>query len=275
MGISRNLNTSLKVKRLDRKRGFSFLSLYAILIYIFLYIPLIVIIFFSFSETKTTVTFGNISLEWYKLLLKDKGLLEALLHSVEIGLGSVILAVIFGVSGAFFLARVNFFGKEFFKILSQLPIILPGIIIGIAILLFFIRLNVSLSPWTILAGHTAFTTPYVMFQVGSRIQQMGKTYEDASSDLGANPFKTFFLVTIPMIKTSIIGGALLAFTMSFDEIIITYFLTGTWMTLPVYIYGMMRFGLTPQVYAISAFILIFSVLVIFLMAKFTGSKADE
>lgn len=261
-------------KRTDR-RNFSFLSVYAIIVYIFLYAPLIIIVFFSFSATKTTVTFGNFSLDWYRLLLKDKGLLQAVLHSLEVGIGSVFLAIVFGVSGAFIISRFRFFGKELFKMLCQLPMILPGIILGIAILLFFVRIKLSLSPWTVLAGHVAFTTPFVMFQVGSRIQQMGMTYEDASNDLGANPAKTFFLVTLPMIKTSIIGGALLAFTISFDEIIVTYFLTGTWMTLPVYIYGMMRFGLTPQVYAISAIILIFSVFLIFFMAKFTNTKSEE
>jgi spermidine/putrescine transport system permease protein len=261
--------------RRRRKLSVPYLGIYAILMYIFLYVPLFVVVLFSFSATKTTVKFGSFSTEWYVRLINDPNLIRALLHSFEVGFISVLIAIALGTSGAFFVVRRQFFGKEILLSLSQLPILLPGIIIGIALLMFFVNLNVSLSRLTILAGHVAITTPFVMFQVAGRLQRLGRTYEDASKDLGAKPFKTFFLVTLPMIKTAIIGGGLLAFTISFDEIIITYFLTGTWMTLPVYIYGMMRFGLTPQVYAISAIILLLSIIFIFLMAKFTGTSAEE
>jgi spermidine/putrescine transport system permease protein len=243
--------------------------------YVFLYVPLLVVVLFSFSATKTTVKFGSFSTEWYARLVRDPNLVKALLHSLEIGLSSVFLAVVLGTSGALFVARNKFPGREIFLAAVQLPILLPGIIVGIALLMFFVEMKVSLSRFTILAGHAAITTPFVMFQVASRLQRMGKTYEDASMDLGATPVKTFLLVTLPMIKTAIVGGGLLAFTVSFDEIIITYFLTGTWMTLPVYIYGMMRFGLTPQVYAISAIILVFSLVLIFFVARFTATKAEE
>jgi spermidine/putrescine transport system permease protein len=261
--------------RRRRKLSIPYLGIYAVLMYVFLYVPLVVVVLFSFSATKTTVKFGSFSTEWYVRLINDPNLIKALLHSFQIGFISVLIAIALGTSGAFFVVRRQFFGKEIILTLSQLPILLPGIIIGIALLMFFVNLSISLSRLTILAGHVAITTPFVMFQVASRLQRLGRSYEDASKDLGAKPFKTFFLVTLPMIKTAIIGGGLLAFTISFDEIIITYFLTGTWMTLPVYIYGMMRFGLTPQVYAISAIILVISIVFIFFMAKFTGTKAEE
>jgi len=265
-------SVALKEKR---KFRLSFLGVYAILIYLFLYIPLFVVVMFSFSSTKSTVAFSSFTLHWYVQLFKDTGLMQSLLHSVQVSLIAVLVAIVIGTSGAFFLVRANFPGKRLFMTLSQLPLILPGIIVGIALLIFFINLKVSLSMFTILIGHIAFTTPVIMFQVASRLQRLGRTYEDAARDLGANPIKAFFLVTLPMIKTAIIGGGLLAFAISFDEIIITYFLTGTWTTLPVFIYGMMRFGLSPQVYAISTIILILSFVVIFFMAKFTGTKAEE
>lgn len=272
MGV---INGARKTKRAKSRFVFPALGIYAGLIYFFLYVPLFVVVLFSFSATKTTVKFGNFSTDWYVKLFNDPNLILALLRSFQIGVVSVFVAIILGTSGAYFLARRRFFGKEIFLTMAQLPILLPGIIIGIALLMFFVSIKVSLSKFTVLAGHVAITTPFVMFQVMSRLQRLGRTYEDASMDLGAKPFKTFFLVTLPMIKTSLIGGGLLAFTISFDEIIITYFLTGTWMTLPVYIYGMMRFGLTPQVYAISAIILVFSLVFIFFMAKFTGAGSDE
>jgi len=265
-------NRTLNKKKRYR---FSFLGVYAILIYLFLYIPLFVVVMFSFSSSKSTVTFTSFTLDWYVQLFKDTGLIQSLLHSIQVSFVAVLAAIVIGTSGAFFLVRVNFRGKRVFMTLSQLPLILPGIIVGIALLIFFSRLKVSLSMFTILIGHIAFTTPVVMFQVASRLQRLGRTYEDAAKDLGANPIKAFFLVTLPMIKTAIIGGGLLAFAISFDEIVITYFLTGTWTTLPVYIYGMMRFGLSPQVYAISTVILVLSLVFIFFMAKFTGTKAEE
>jgi len=114
-----------------------------------------------------------------------------------------------------------------------------------------------------------------MFQLASRLQRMPRSYEYAAKDLGANTIQTFWHVTLPMIRTAIIGGALMAFTMSFDEIVITYFLTGTWTTLPVFIYGMMRFGLSPQVYAISTVVLTFSLFLILLMGKFVTVRGEE
>jgi len=264
-----------KALREKKRLRFSFLGIYAFLIYLFLYVPLFIVVMFSFSSTKSTVAFTSFTLDWYVQLFKDTNLMQSLLHSIQVSFSAVLVAIVIGTSGAFFLVRVNFPGKRAFMALSQLPLILPGIIVGIALLIFFVNLKVSLSMLTILIGHIAFTTPVVMFQVASRLQRLGRTYEDAAKDLGANPIKAFFLVTLPMIKTAIIGGSLLAFAISFDEIVITYFLTGTWTTLPVYIYGMMRFGLSPQVYAISTVILVLSFVIILFMAKFTGTKAEE
>ena len=258
-----------------KKFRFPFLGIYSILIYLFLYIPLIVVVLFSFSGNRSTVSFSSVTFKWYLELFQNSELVSSLVHSIQVSLSAVIIAVIIGTSGAFFIVRVNFPGKRFFITLAQLPIILPGIIVGIAMLIFFINVRSPLSILTITLGHISFTTPVVMFQVTSRLQRLGKTYEDAAKDLGANPFKTLFLVTIPMIKTAIIGSAMLAFAMSFDEIIITYFLTGSWTTLPVFIYGMMRFGLSPQVYAISTVILLFSLIIIFFMARLTGTRAEE
>jgi spermidine/putrescine transport system permease protein len=271
-GFLKNKMRRLSTKR-KRKLKIPFLGIYSVLIYLFLYLPLFVVLFFSFSPT--IVGFSGFTTKWYVKLFSDRGLVQSLTNSLQVSLLAVLIAIVLGVFGAFFLVRVKFPAKGAFRTLSQLPLILPGIIVGLALLIFFINLNVGLSMFTILIGHVSFTTPVVMFQVGSRLQRMGRTYEYAAQDLGANPVKTFWYVTLPMIRTAIMGGALLAFTISFDEIIITYFLTGTWTTLPVYIYGMMRFGLSPQVYAISAVILLLSVFIIFFVAKFTGTKGEE
>jgi spermidine/putrescine transport system permease protein len=257
------------------KRG-SGLKLYGILIYLFLYFPLSIVLIFSFSPTKTLVGMQGVTLKWYQDLFRDENLLNAFLHTVIIGLSSVAIAVALGISGAFFVTRVRFPGKSVFRTLVLLPYVLPGIIMGISLLIFIRNLNIRLSWFTVLLGHVSFTVPIVMFQIMSRIARMGPNYQSAAMDLGANPVQTFWHVTLPMIKTAIIGAALLAFTVSFDEIAISFFLTGSgWMTLPVYIYGMLRFGLSPKVYAISTIILGLSLVLVILMSRYTGRAADE
>jgi spermidine/putrescine transport system permease protein len=262
------------VSSILRKRGL-LLKIYGLLIFLFLYFPMVVVLIFSFSPTKTIVGMQGVTLRWYEELLADRGLLNALWHSVAIGLSSVSIAVVLGVSGAFFLTRVRFPGKEVYRTLVLLPYILPGIIMGISLLIFIQTLGIKLSWFTVLLGHVSFTVPIVMFQIMARIARMGPNYQAAAMDLGANPVQTFWYVTLPMIRTAIVGAALLAFTVSFDEIVISFFLTGSaWMTLPVFIYGMLRFGLSPKVYAISTIILCLSLALVVMMARYTGRSAE-
>lgn len=261
-----------KVKRLE-KRSIG-IKIYGFGVYFFLYLPLFVVLIFSFSPTKTITGMTGVTLKWYQELLQDTGLMEALLHSVIVGVCAVSISLVFGTAGALFFNRVKVPGKGVLRTLVLLPYVLPGIIMGISLLIFFKNLNIKLSMLTILAGHVSFTTPVIMLQVSSRLQRMGPTYRWAAMDLGATPAKTLWYVTLPMIRTALIGAGLMAFTISFDEIIISYFLTGSWMTLPVYLYGMMRFGLSPKVYAISAIILVLSLGLIILMSKYLG-RSDE
>jgi spermidine/putrescine transport system permease protein len=261
--------------RLTRKRGVG-LKLYGLAVFLFLYFPLVIVLIFSFSPTKTMVGMQGLTLRWYEELFRDGGLLAALGHTVLIGLSAVVAAVVLGVSGAFFLTRVRFPGKQVFRTLVLLPYILPGIIMGISLLIFIRNFGIKLSWFTVLLGHVSFTVPIVMFQIMARIARMGPNYQAAAMDLGANPAQTFWYVTLPMIRTAIVGAALLAFTVSFDEIVISFFLTGSaWMTLPVYIYGMLRFGLSPKVYAISTIILALSLVLVILMARYTGRSAEQ
>ena len=262
------------VSAFARRRGLG-LKLYGLAVYLFLYFPLAIVLIFSFSPTKTMVGMQGITLRWYQELFADAGLLAALLHSLLIGLAAVSIAVVLGVAGAFFVTRVHFPGKQAFRTLVLLPYILPGIIMGISLLIFIRNLGIKLSWFTVLLGHVSFTVPVVMFQIIARIVRLGPNYQAAAMDLGANPAQTFWYVTLPMIRTAIVGAALLAFTVSFDEIVISFFLTGSaWMTLPVFIYGMLRFGLSPKVYAISTIILLFSLVLVILMARYTGRAGE-
>lgn len=266
------MNKLLKQWRIDKSGVI--LKIFGVLVYIFLYFPLFIVLIYSFSPTRTITGMDGVTLKWYRELIQDHALINAFFHSIIVGVCAVSLALILGTSGAFFLVRVNFPGKGIFRAVVMLPFLLPGIIMGLTLLIFIRLLNIPLSMFTILLGHVSFTTPLVMFQISGRLIRMGPNYQFAAQDLGANPFQTLWYVTLPMIKTALIGAGLLSFTVSFDEIVISYFLTGTWMTLPVYIYGMMRFGLSPKIYAISAIVLCFSLTLIILMSRYTGRSAD-
>jgi spermidine/putrescine transport system permease protein len=256
-----------------RKRGV-WLKAYGTVVYFFLYFPLLIVLVFSFSPTKTIVGISGFTMKWYQELIRDQNLLTAFVHTLVIGASAVAVAIVLGIAGAFFVSRVSFPGKPVFRTLVLLPYILPGILMGISILVVVKALNIPLSPVTVLLGHVSFTVPVVMFQIMSRLARMGPNYQSAAMDLGANPVQTFWYVTLPMIRTAIIGAALLAFTVSFDEIVISYFLTGTWLTLPVFIYGMMRYGLSPKVYAISTIILLLSLVLVMVMSRYTGRQAE-
>jgi spermidine/putrescine transport system permease protein len=273
--MNANLVQKYGTKSRKKKWKLPLLESYGILIYAYLYFPLMVIMIFSLNSSRSTIHFEGITLRWYLDLLKNSTLLMVLANSLLVSGIAVSLAVIIGIPAALFLNRVNFRGKQLVQALTMLPIILPGIFIGLSLLIFFIHLQFQLSMWTVILGHIAFTVAVVTFQVLSRLQRLSRNLENAAMDLGASPFKAFYYVTLPMIKRSIIGGALLAFTMSFDEIVITYFLTSTFNTLPIYLFGMLRFGLSPEVYAISTMVLLFSIVVIILMAKYTGTEDEK
>ena len=267
------MNNKLSFKR--KKPSFPILSVYGALVYIYLYFPLMVVFIYSLNSSRSTMKFEGVTFSWYIKLFQSKELLTSLFHSIQVSGIAVLFAVVVGTSGALFLNRIEFKGKDLFRTLSMLPIILPGTIVGLSLLISFLNLKLQLSMWTVIFGHMSFTTPVVMFQVLARLARLSRNFENAAMDLGANPFQTFIYITFPMIKRAVIGGALLAFTMSFDEIIITYFLTSTYNTLPIYLYGMLRFGLSPEVYAISTVVLGFSILLIVLMAKYTGSSEEK
>ena len=261
--------------RYKKRRSFPLLAIYGTLVYIFLYFPLSVVIMFSFNTSKSAFSLENLGFGWYEQVFQNQNILSALGNSFFVTGIAVGFAVVVGTIGALFLNSVEFKGKELFKAIANLPYVLPGIIIGVAILLLMVSLGVKLSLGTVLFGHMTFTTAVVLFQVLARLQRLSPNLAKAAMDLGASPFKSFIFVTLPMIKRAIIGGALLAFTMSFDEIIITYFLTGTDPTLPIYIYGSIRFGISPEIYAISTVVLSLSVILIIIMAKYTGTEDDK
>ena len=231
----------------------------------FLYGPIITLMIFSFNDNPITrLPLTGWTLDWYYKALTNSDLLAALWNSVIVAVAAVMICLVIGIPTAFALDRFDFRGKTLFRRLVILPITLPGIITGVSILAFFSRSGVKLSLVTVIIGHGTALTAIVVTNVFARLQRFDRRIEEASADIGARPWQTFVYITLPNIRSAIIGSALIAFTLSFDEIPVTYFLTGRDNTLPMYIWSVVRRGITPEINAIGTIIVAFSIVLIFL-----------
>jgi spermidine/putrescine transport system permease protein len=244
-------------------------------VFLFIYLPLLVVILYAFHDAKIVawpLEFGT--LEWFRVLAHDRGIIDAAIASVKLALMAVVLALGVGVPGAFVLDRFSFPGKVVFERLVLLPLILPGIITGVAMLTFFSFLGISLSSgfpiipgWPVVLGHGAALTSIVVTQVYARLRRFERAQEEASQDLYANEWQTFRHVTLPSIRSAVLGAALLVFTLSLDEIAVTFFLIGRQNTLPLQIWGLLRRGITPEVNAAATVVFLVSVIVIVVSAR--------
>ena len=231
----------------------------------FLYGPIITLMIFSFNDNPITrLPLTGWTLDWYYKALTNSDLLAALWNSVIVAVAAVMICLVIGIPTAFALDRFDFRGKTLFRRLVILPITLPGIITGVSILAFFSMAGVKLSLLTVIIGHGTALTAIVVTNVFARLQRFDRRIEEASADIGARPWQTFIYITLPNIRSAIIGSALIAFTLSFDEIPVTYFLTGRDNTLPMYIWSVIRRGITPEINAIGTIIVALSIVLIFL-----------
>lgn len=244
------------------------LSLYAVLFFSFLYLPLAVIVLFSFDASPVSAfPLRGFTLRWYRDLFADAELLRSLWNSLAVASAATAGAVAIGTAGAVGLDRCRFPGSALLARLVLMPIVLPGIITGISFLTFFSALRWPLSLATVAIGHTTFCVPIVLTQVLARLRRFDRRTEDAAMDLYAGRLRTFVLVTLPALRTSILGGALLAFTLSLDEIVVTIFVTGRDNTLPMQIWAMLRRGFTPEVNAVATLVLAASTLLVVAAAR--------
>jgi spermidine/putrescine transport system permease protein len=237
----------------------------ALLILTFLYLPVVVLIVFSFNDNMvTTLPLKGFTLGWYRAMLANEDMLAAIGNSLYVATAATILTLVIGVPAAFAIDRADFPGKTVFRRLVVLPLTLPGIITGISMLNMFRMLGFNLSLETVILGHGTALVAIVVTQVYARLQRFDRRLEEASGDLGGKPWQTFLMVTLPNIRSAIVGSGLLAFTLSFDEIPVTFFLTGRDNTLPMYIYSTLRRGITPEINAIGTIIIVVSLGLIFL-----------
>jgi spermidine/putrescine transport system permease protein len=246
-----------------RKPGDVILGMLTVFTYLFLYFPLVVVVLYSFSETKVNRwPISGYTISWYRELLDDAQIHDALKLSIKVGVLSALIAVVLGTLAALALDRYRFPGKPFLRFLVVLPIVLPGIVTGVAMLAYFTLLGWQLSQWTLVIGHATFATTLVLNNVVARLSQLPRNLDEASADLGATPWRTFWRITFPLVRPAILAGGVLAFTLSFDEIIVSFFLKGRQNTLPLLIWGRLRQGYTPEINAIATAIIVVSLITV-------------
>jgi len=245
------------------RRRFGPLAIYALGCYLFLYLPIVVLMAFSFNTSRFSVVWEGFTWGWYRELVMDPLVLTALWNSVIIAVSSMVLSTAVGTLTAYGLYRYRFPGKGLFDGTLFLPIVTPEIVVGISLVIFFVMIRFPLGHLTIVAAHTAFCIPFVMLIVRARLQGMDRSLVDAAMDLGADEWTAFFKVTLSQLMPGIASGALLAFTLSFNDFVITFFVTGIGSTtLPLKIYSMVRLGVSPKINALSTLIIVFSILLI-------------
>ncbi|MEG4111480.1 MULTISPECIES: ABC transporter permease [unclassified Microcoleus] len=275
--------TKTKLDLLVRAIGKKWLWVQAALAFAFLYLPILILIIYSFNASRFNAVWRGFTLDWYRSLFSNAGatiatsssagILTALNNSLLIAAISTVLATIFGTMIALALERFYFPGRKAVEALLFLPIIMPEITIGISLLVFFtlvfrilenltgIRLNLGLP--TVIIGHVVFNISFVTITIRARLAELDPILEQAAFDLGANEWRTFWRITLPLIWPAIFSAALLAFTLSLDDFVVTFFTTGVGsVTLPLFVYGMIKFAVTPAINAISTLMLFTSLFLV-------------
>ena len=244
-------------------RRSTLLAAYAALVFAFVYLPIVVLVVYSFNrEGVGGFPPRHFTFDWYRQLFADSAIWDSVVNSLMVAAGAVALSLTLGLFAALALDRASFPGKSVFRRLVLLPLILPGIITGLSLLLFAVRIRLDLSLITILLGHGTALISVATTELFAGLQKMDRRQEEASLDLGATPWRTFWLVTVPNLKLSLIAASLLIFTLSMDEIAVIFFLYGREYTLPLEIWGRLRRGITPEINAISTLILVASIILI-------------
>lgn len=250
---------------------------YLTLTYAFLYLPLLMIALFSVNDSPIqTLPIQNLSLSWYRQLLDSPDLIAAFRSSLIVAVCAVALSTVFGTLFALIFAYRKPRGAALFQGALTLPFLLPGVILGLSLAIVFRTLGLTFGLTTVILGHTAFITPIVMGILLARLRQMDPSILHAAMDLGASPVRAFVGIVLPQLQTAFVGACLLGFTLSFDEVLVTFFLTGEQPTLPVYVYNQLRFGFTPTINALFTCITVGSIGLLLLGFRFlTGGRTGK
>jgi len=227
------------------------------LVFLFLFLPILVLILFSFNTSRLNIVFEGFTLHWYEDLFKNTVLLDSLKNTLFVAIISTGISTIIGTVSAYALHKFKFPFKSFINGLLYIPIVIPEIVLGISLLCIYTLLKMELGMFTLILAHICFSIPFVVISVRSVLEGMDPNLEKVASDLGASRLKTFFYVVIPSLMPGILSGAQLAFTLSLDDVVISYFTAGPDSnTLPLQIYSMIKTGITPDVNALITILLL-------------------
>jgi spermidine/putrescine transport system permease protein len=253
----------------SRRHRFSWLHIYTGFVFLFLFAPIALVVLFSFNKTAAlTFPFHGFSLRWYREAFTSLEFQTSVLASLRVGLTTVAIITIVGTLAALGITRPNFPARRVLRVLLLVPAALPGLFVGIALLTFFVQTDIPPSLWTVTVGHLLYTLPYFFLVANSRLARFDPLLEESARDLGANSWQTFRKVTLPIIAPALVAGALVAFSLSWDEVFITFFTIGSQNTLPLLIWSSVRHSVDPSVNAISTVLLTGSLVFIFFVHRF-------
>ncbi|TMD98653.1 MAG: ABC transporter permease [Chloroflexi bacterium] len=248
------------------------LRLWVALILVFLFTPIVLIFLYAFNTSNIqSWPIPGLTLKWFSATIDDADIRSSLALSLQVGLIATAVALVLGSCAAFAIHRMTWFGKEVVSLMFVLPLALPGIITGISLNAFFSFGGVQLSTLTIIVGHTTFCIVVVYNNVLARLRRTQGSLVEAAMDLGANGFQVFRDITLPLIATAVVAGAMLAFALSFDEVIVTTFTAGAQNTLPLWIFGAIRLGQRlPEVNVVVSFVILVTIIPVVIAARLTG-----
>ncbi len=246
------------MKTVQRLLGF-----WTVLVMIFFYLPIAILIGYSFNTSRLNIVWEGFTLDWYAAIWRDRVLVASLYNSLYVAVVTTVLSVVLGTGGAWLLFRYRFPGVRLLNTLVFIPMIIPEVIMGVSLLIFFVAVQLELGYATIIISHVTFCFPFVMVAVQARLAGLDPSLEEAAQDLGATPFQAFRKILVPYLAPAIISGALMSFTLSLDELIVTYFTAsaGT-RTLPLEIFGRVKKGLDPTLNAISTVFILSTVVLV-------------
>lgn len=252
----------------------AFFGSWTIAVFGFLYVPILLLIAYSFNDSNLNLYWAGFTTKWYGLLFGNEVLLRAFKNSLIVATASTVLAVVIGTSAAWLLHRYRFPAQQFLGLLIFVPMVMPEVLMGVSLLVLFVTLGMPLGFTTMIIAHTTFCFPFVLVGVQARLQGIDPSLEEAAMDLGATPLQAFWLVIVPYLMPAIVAGALMAFTLSFDEYIVSIFTSGSEsQTLPLKVYGMVRVGLNPQLNALSTLFIAATALIVVGSQFFTAKKS--
>lgn len=242
-------------------------SSYLILIYALLYIPLIILIFYSFLDSGKQFTW-----QWYQVMFADTQLWGVAINSFILAISAATLATFLGTLAAIVITRYRFKGKAILSTTLMSYIIIPDLLIGISLLILMHVMHFSFGYWTLLIGHVTLCLPFVAIMINSRLHDLDSSLFESAKDLGASEFTVYRKIIVPLLMTAIVGSWIMSFTLSMDDLIISFFLAGpSFQVLPLYIYSLVRLGVTPEINAICS-VLFFATLLLILMSQWSIKK---